>query len=315
MSSIEKLPYAGWQDCLRLSNGRIEAIVTTAVGPRILRFGALGGQNLLHEVPGQQGLKGGSEWRALGGHRLWHAPEVKPRTYAPDNDPVRYEILPDRVSLVQEVEPSTGIQKALELRLDPLRDGLHLRHRLTNHNPWPVALAPWAITMMAPGGVAILPQEPFASHPDFPADGAPTGASYLPARSLALWSYTRLNDPRWGFLARYLLLHQDPSLPAPLKIGVSNHQGWCGYLRKGELFLKRFPWQADARYPDEGCNNELFTNADMLEVESLGPLMTLRPGETVEHGESWFHFKDIAPSLEDDALEAALSPVLATCAL
>lgn len=192
---------------------------------------------------------------------------------------------------------------------------MHLLHRLTNRNPWPVVLAPWAITMMAPEGVAILPQEPFASHPDFPADGAPTGVSFLPARSLALWSYTRLNDPRWGFLERYLLLQQDPSLPAPLKIGVSNHQGWCGYLRNGELMLKRFPWQAGAHYPDEGCNNELFTNADMLEVESLGPLVTLSPGETTEHSESWFYFKDIAPPLEDDALSAALSPALASCGL
>ena len=317
MMRIDPIQYAGWKDCLRLSNDRIEVVVTTEVGPRILRFGAVGGQNLLHEVPEHRGLTGGAEWRSLGGHRLWHAPEAKPRTYAPDNAPVRFELLGDRVSLIQEVEATTGIQKAMELHLDPEQDGVHVRHRLTNRNPWSVELAPWAITIMAPGGVAIVPQEPFAPHPDFPDDqeDARGPASYLPARSLALWSYTRLNDPRWVFLDRYILMKQDATLAAPLKFGVSNRQGWCGYLRNGELLLKRFPWQAGAGYPDEGCNNEIFTNADMLELESLGPLTTLSPGASVEHAEAWFYFRDMPLALEDGPLEAALRPVLAHCGL
>jgi hypothetical protein len=98
-----------------------------------------------------------------------------------------------------------------------------------------------------------------------------------------------------------------------LKFGVSNRQEWCGYLRNGEMLLKRFPWQPEARYPDEGCNNEIFTNADMLELETLGPLSTLCPGKSIEHGEAWFYCKDVALSFEDAALEAALRPVLATC--
>ena len=263
--NIEKISYAGWKDCLRLTNGRIEVIVTTEVGPRIIRFGAVGGQNLLHEVPEQRGLKGGAEWRSLGGHRLWHAPEAKPRTYAPDNAPVRYEIQPDRVRLSQEVEPSTGIQKTMEIRLDPGRDGVHVLHRLTNLGPWTVELAPWAITIMAPGGVAIVPQEPFAPHPDFPdAERVAAGpASYLPARSLALWSYTRLNDPRWTFLDGYTLLAQDASLSAPLKFGVSNRQGWCGYGRGGELFVILI---------------EVVDGAKVAEVPGEGGLIVVRGG-------------------------------------
>jgi len=310
MNCIDRITYAGWKDCLRLANDRIELVVTSEVGPRILRFGAIGGANLLHEVAEQSGLKGGAAWRSMGGHRLWHAPEAKPRTYSPDNEPVAFDILQDGVRLVQPVEPSTGIQKELEIRFDAA--GFRVKHRLRNLGPWPVELAPWAITIMAPGGVAILPQEPFAPHPDFPAGPAESAApaSYLPARSLALWSYTRLNDPRWLFLDRFLLVRQDPGLAAPLKVGVSNRQGWCGYAVNGELFLKRFPWQEGARYPDEGCNNEVFTNADMLEVESLGPLATLGPQASVEHEESWLHAGGFHPSLEDASLAAALEILL-----
>lgn len=305
---IERIAYAGWRDCVRLANGRIEAVVTTEVGPRIIRFGAVGGRNLLHEVPGHLGRTGGSEWRSFGGHRLWHAPEAKPRTYGPDNDPVRCELGEDRVSLVQAVESSTGIRKAMEIRLDPEADRLQVAHRLTNLNPWPVELAPWAITMMAAGGVAIVPQEPFAPHPDHleGPEAARGRASYLPARSLALWSYTRLDDPRWVFRDRCILVKQDPAAASPMKFGAGNRQGWCGYFLDGEMLLKRFPWISGARYPDEGCNNEIYVDADMLELESLGPLASLPPGESVEHLETWSYLRGLGTPFEEGFLPDAV---------
>jgi hypothetical protein len=296
--SIETIPYAGWSRCLRLSDGRIEAVATLEVGPRILRFGRVGGPNLLHEDPALAGLTGGSDWRPYGGHRLWHAPEAKPRTYAPDNGPVDCEVQADRAVLTQAVEPSTGIRKTLELGLVP--GGLELVHRLANLNPWPVELAPWAITVMAPGGVAILPQEPFAPHPDFPDTAEPGGVpGYLPVRSMVLWSYTRLSDPRWDFRDRFVLVKQDPALSAPLKFGVDNRRGWCAYLNAGGMLVKRFVWREGAVYPDSGCNNEVFTNREMLEVETLGPLAVLAPGAAVEHRERWEY-------REPASLEAAL---------
>jgi hypothetical protein len=312
--TIETISYAGWKHCVRLSNGRIEAIVTTEVGPRIIRFGAVDGQNLLHEVQAQQGLTGGAQWRAYGGHRLWHAPEDKPRTYAPDNGPVKAELLPDGVRLSLEPEPSTGIAKEMELSLAPERDRLTVIHRLRNANPWSVELAPWAITIMAPGGVAIMPQEPYAPHPDIHAadEVVPECPSYLPARTLALWSYTKLNDPRWIFLDRFLLTRQDPAIAAPLKYGVSNRQGWSGYVRNGEMLLKHFPWQEGAHYPDQGCNAEVFTDGEMLELETLGPLVSLPPGATTEHREAWDYCKDVLISSDGAELAAVLQPLLAS---
>jgi hypothetical protein len=296
--------------CLKLTDGRIEAVVATDIGPRILRFGAVGGRNLLHEVVEQQGLSGGDAWRPYGGHRLWHAPEEKPRTYAPDNGPVEADCDDRSIQLTQTTEPSTGIQKQLELRLEG--GGLRVVHRLTNRSPWAVELAPWAITMMAPGGVAIVPQEPFAPHPDF-REAHETGIpSYLPARTLALWSYAQLNDPRWTFLDRHILLRQDPALAAPIKFGAGNRQGWCAYLNHGELLLKRFPWQEGVPYPDLGCNTEVFTNGDMLEIESLGPLTRLAPGEAVEHVEGWSHASGLPAIHDSDGLDRLLGPILET---
>ncbi|MEN3001404.1 MAG: hypothetical protein ABDI19_06135 [Armatimonadota bacterium] len=280
---------------MRLSDGVWELIATTQVGPRLIRFGFVGGQNLFWEHPEQQGKTGGSEWRIYGGHRLWHAPEHPIRTYAPDNDPIEWDWNGVRLVLRPPVEAPTGIQKEIEIRW---HEGfIEVIHRLTNQNLWAVELAAWALSVMAPSGRAIIPQEPFRPHPE----------ALLPVRPLALWAYTDMSDPRWRWGKRYLQLRQDPKMPTPQKCGVLNRQGWMAYLLRDELFLKRFDCLPEATYPDFGCNCEVFTNADMLELETLSPLMRLEPGATLVHVEWWSLHKMGELSEEEDALDAALA--------
>jgi len=68
---------------------------------------------------------------------------------------------------------------------------------------------------------------------------------------------------------------------------LAHRAGWVGYLNGGTLFVKRFTRQWGKAYPDRGVNYETFTNQDMLEMESLGPLVRLAPREAVEHAEQW----------------------------
>ena len=149
---MEKVNYKGWPHCYRLSNGIVDLIVTTDVGPRVIRFGFVGGDNEFKEYEEMLGQTGGDEWRSYGGHRLWHAPEVQARTYFPDNAPVVAEQHEGFVRLVQPTETTTGIQKEIAVTLDPDRTGVTVLHRLTNKNRWPVQLAPWALSIMNGGG-------------------------------------------------------------------------------------------------------------------------------------------------------------------
>ena len=89
--TVKKVAYRGWPNCCRISNGKVELIVTTDVGPRVIRFGFVGGQNLFKEYAAFLGKRGGKQWVNYGGHRLWHAPEDQQRTYSPDNSPVTIE--------------------------------------------------------------------------------------------------------------------------------------------------------------------------------------------------------------------------------
>ncbi|HOV72600.1 MAG TPA: hypothetical protein P5318_17000 [Candidatus Hydrogenedentes bacterium] len=274
----EKVSYGGWPNCVKLTNGRIELIATTDIGPRLIRFGFTGGQNLFKEYEKTLGMTGGSEWRNYGGHRLWHAPEEMPRTYWPDNDPVKYTFDGKTLKLVPKPETGNGVQKEIEVTMDPKENKVAILHRIINLNLWEIELAPWALSVMAPGGRAIFPQEEFRRHEDY----------LLPARPVVLWHYTQMADPRWTWGNKYIQLRQDPGAKTKQKIGFLNKQGWAAYLLKDDLFIKQFAIDANAKYPDYGCNTETFTDWDMLEVETLGPMTKLAAGGgKVEHTEIW----------------------------
>lgn len=300
MLTHETVAYGGWPNCVRLANDDIELVATTDVGPRVIRLGWVGGPNLFAEFASELGRTGGDAWRSYGGHRLWHAPEVVPRTYWPDNVPVEARWDGRTLTLTQPVEGSTGIQKEIALTLDPARSRVTVEHRLTNRGLWPVPVSVWCLSVMAPGGRGIFPQEVYKPHAE----------ALLPARPLVLWHYTDMADSRWTWGTRYIQLRQDPSLESYQKVGMMNSRGWGAYQLADTVFVKRFRHQPGAAYPDMGCNMETFTNAEMLEVETLGPLVTLEPGHTVSHTEEWWLFR-AEVGTTDAELDDRLLPLVA----
>lgn len=290
----ENIAFRGWPHCQRLTNGIAEVIVTTDVGPRVVRYGFVGRENVLCEVHAEDGLTGGSAWHTFGGHRLWHSPEASPRTYQPDNVPVPFEADGNHLLLRPAVEQTTGIQKELNILLAPTGTDVTLTHRLINRSLWPVRCAAWGITVMAPGGIEVLPQ-------------ARTDTGLLPNRCVALWPYAHMDDERVHWGNRFVLLHQDPARKAPFKMGLTNEAGWAAYFNRQTVFIERFPWAAGGGYPDFGVNCESYTTDFMLEMETLSPLCTLAPGEAVTHVETWSLVDVSRPDLSEDALAAVLS--------
>jgi len=298
MPGISIVPFAGWQNNLRLANGSVELIATLDVGPRILAYRKIGGFNPFKIYEDQAGKTGEASWRNRGGHRLWIAPEHAQETYFPDNSAVVWEQL-GRLQAGLRPPPETiyGFQKQIGIALDATGCGVTVSHRVTRIGSTPARIAPWALTVMTPGGMAVVPQPVMGQHP----------RDLLPNRNLVLWPYTDLSDPRWHFGREYFLLRQDPS-GGPTKIGLAHQPGWCGYLVDHVLFVKRFPWQPEAMYPDYGCNFEMFSNGKMLELESLGPLTMLAPGRSVELIERW-ELHDLPGKVDCHSMAAAVSAV------
>jgi hypothetical protein len=301
--TVEKVGYGGWDNCYRISNGEVELIATSDVGPRIIRFGFVGAENEFNEAKAQLGKVGGDDWRIYGGHRLWVAPEATPRSYFPDNRPVEAKVEGKTLKLIAppELDPSfkvnTAVQKAFEITMHP--DGhVTVVHRVANVGLWPVELAPWALSVMASKGRAIIPAPEPRPHPQ----------ALLPVRPMAVWSYTNMADPRWIWGKKYIVLRQDPSRREPQKLGVGNERGWAAYARSGHLFLNLFRYVEGATYPDFGSNTEIWTNSEILEMETLGPMTTLKPGQSVEHVENWFLFKGVEVTDDESSIDANVLP-------
>jgi hypothetical protein len=277
-------------DDIRLTNGLIEVTVSIAEGLRISRYAFVDGQNLLasagrRSVPTPLGV-----WQPLGGHRLWVAPERMPGSYAPDALPVEHEARGTRSVVFTQPADGSGIGKCLAVSIGERDTLVTVTHSIVNRTCWPIRVAPWAISIVSSDATAIIPQPPFRSHAE----------DFLPARPMAQWSYTDFSDPRWSIGAKLIRLTPDPRRSTAQKIGVGNQLGWCAVQRGSCVYVKRFPWTPDAFYPDYGCNNELFTAGDYLEVETLGPLEILEPGAQAGHTERWGLFSD-QPATESEA--------------
>src|SRR5215469_5680588 len=273
---MEKRDYCGWKESYWLTNGEVELAAPSEIGPRNLRYGFVGGQNVFHNFAHAMGKSGEPEWQNRGGHRLWVAPEGAV-SKALDNGPVEVVSEDLRLVLRQAKEPESGMEKEIELVLASQGTAVTVRHRITNRNPWPVRFAPWALSVMRPGGTAGAGFPPRFRHEE----------RLLPTNPLTMWGYTDFSEPRWRITRRFILLRQDANATAPQKMGLFAENAWAAYSVNGDLFLKRT--QADARqdYPDYGCSVEIFTNQNMLELETLGPLETVAPGAAVEHTEHW----------------------------
>lgn len=298
--TVEKIPYAGWPNCYRLSNGEIELIVTSDVGPRIIRYGFEGGQNFFVELEEDLGKTGGDNWRLYGGSRLWVGPEDPVYSYGADNDPVQVEISGNRLTARAPVE-HTGVQKAIAVELSDEGSAVRVVYTLANRTIWPLRIATWVLTMMAPGGAGITTLPPRGTHPEVLA----------PTNPLVVFAFTNMADPRWTWLEKYIVLRQDPQNADPEKIGLFNPATRGAYLLNGELFVKKFAASPEEEYPDMGASYETFTNERFLEIETLGPLRTLQPGESIDHVEEWSLHRPVAVDSWDDAeLDRALAPYL-----
>jgi len=292
---IETIAYGGWPNCYRIFDDATELIVTSDVGPRVIRYGFIGGQHVFKEFAEQMGGSGESGWQPRGGHRIWMAPQIVPEIYALDNAPVRASLIEDGMELTQSVEPETGLEKSIAVRLAAGR--VTVTHRISNRNATSKTFAPWALTMMAPGGVGITKFPPRGTHPEMLA----------PTNPLIMWAFTDLADPRWTFTKKYLILRQDHRNATPQKLGHFNERTIGAYLLGSDLFVKRYDADAQKIYTDFGASYETFTNDAFLELETLGPLEACAPGATLEHVERWSLHRNVAVREWTDAeLDRAL---------
>jgi hypothetical protein len=267
--TLDAIRFEG-HDCVRLEGETTDVVVAVSAGPRILGLIGSGG-NLMAILPdGGIDRPGGDRFRFRGGHRLWAAPEVAEITYQPDDLPCAVDEIDDGVR-VEAPADGAGLVKSIEVQRSG--GGWIVDHEIRNDSGAHVTFAPWAITQLRTGGEAIMP--------------ASTDVGGVQAdRCLVLWPYTDPGDPRIRFGANDVRIDARPG-GAPLKLGVAPGRGHVSYRLGAETFEKRVDVEPDAVYADRGAAIQVYLAPDFCELETLGPLRTVSPGDATTHRESW----------------------------
>jgi len=274
--------------------------IPTDIGPRIIYLASRGRPEFnLFGVLAEAGTSTPEGfWRIYGGHRLWSSPEAKPRSYSMDNKPVRITTSRNTVTVIGNPEVENSVQKRMVISPSS-ENGVKVVHSIKNIGRWPIELACWALSVMTKNGFAIVPMKPSKVDEE----------GLLPDRHITLWPYADMSDERLTFSDSYIFVKQDPAARGPLKVGAMANPSWTAYWVDGTTFIKKF-YLEKGEYPDFGCSVEVYTNADMLELETIGPLRILNPEEIVEHIEMWkiIEIKDLAP--EPESVKTKLESLL-----
>ena len=297
---VDRIEFGGWKDNLHLSNGKTELVITLDVGPRVISYRVPDGVNAFKTFDEQIGCSGEHEWMSRGGHRFWLAPEDPVLSYLPDNSEFEYHVLSDlEVQTINAPNEQLPIQKVLTIAVDSNSSRVTVKHCAENFGDTPLQIATWGLSVMAAGGVEIIPLPPLGEHP----------RDLLPNRPMTLWPFTDMSDARYRWGRRFITVRQGNA--GPTKFGLTHREGWVAYYKDSSLFVKTIEFREGVTYPDFGCNFETFTNEEMLEIEALGPLVELAPGDATEHTEQWQLFEGVsAPPHNEDEMAEWIAPFL-----
>jgi hypothetical protein len=274
-----------------LSNGTARLTIPCDHGPRIADYGFVDGPGIFGDGAGATRETPRGTWRAYEGHRVWAAPERFPETYTLDDRPPQIERRGDRGAVVRRArDDAVSLQSSIAVELDATGTGVVVQQTIENSGATTQRVAAWGITIVRPGGAALIPHPVRLSQRD----------ALLPARTLAVWHYTELADARVAFGRRFTRMRCDPGNAAPNKLGAACERGWIAYVLDGVAFVVRAPYEIGAAYPDLGSSVEVYTEGPICEVETLGPLTTLRPGEHVRHTVRWSLVR--VPADDDETL-------------
>lgn len=267
---VEKYRHFG--NCVYLSNGNIELIVTLDFGPRVISLKQFGYENVFYEQPkNAEYLCTEAGWRLYGGHRLWLAPESE-KTYYPDNGIVRFKLHEDGASFWAEHDQYWNVVKQTTLRFVD-EHSLKVCHTIKNMSNQPLTTSLWAISAMAPESVVTIPLKG-------------TLGGVAPNRFLSAWGSTSFSDERLSFCNDAAVICHKPS-DTYFKMGF-----WCGDARiccesNGQIFCKTIETIQNAAYPDNHVNVEVFLCRHMMEFETLGSMVTIGRKCETNYEERW----------------------------
>jgi hypothetical protein len=273
-----KTKYHGWPDSYVLSNGKAEVVVVPRIG-RVMQFKFVGGEDVFWEnraLDGVAAVWNPTNWINFGGDKAWPAPEadwpkhMRQTVWRPppafDGTPAQARLERNGdVVLTTTVDTFFGLRVERRIHLDEEQPVMTIttRYERDRAADEPIEVAIWVVTQLQQPERLYIPR---------------------PAKSPFSEGYVLLSKtapPSLRVQPRWLSLERDGT--TAYKIGAdAGTLLWIGKDAAMRIDSARVP---GAEYPDKGSSVEIYTNPDPLkyiELETLGPLQTLKPGDRIE---------------------------------
>ena len=231
MITVKETRFENW-NCVSVSDGRVEALVTVDMGPRIISLTLNGGSNHMAVHPETRGKVSDSDrFVAYGGHRVWHAPETHERTYFSDNKKVAYEMREDGCTFTSQPETETMTRRGFDVAMTD-KGEIVVTHFIKNEGLFDIDLSIWGLSQFANGGLLVAPH-------------STVDTGLVANECISLWPYGRMTDPRvyWG--DKYITVSPDSAAKTPFKFGMSLNEGYAAYFNHGQLFVKKMEYYYD----------------------------------------------------------------------
>jgi Domain of unknown function (DUF4380) len=291
--TIEAHPYRGWQGALRITNGRVEAIVVPSIG-RVMRFGWVGdAQNMLWEnesLDGSSNSPANGTWNNFGGDKVWPSPQsqwrqVTTKAWPPpigfDSLPYTAEVIGDSIVLTSKVDPHYGIQTVRRISLTVDSAVMMISSEFRKVSGTPLQTGVWIITQVpdAERLYAMLPANNPIEKKRFQLSEAAPASLKVSGKLISL-SRSKTENVKIGMDARSML--------------------WVGR----DNILRIDAAAGAGEFPDNGCRTEIYTNSDPLpyiEMETMGPLSNMKSGDVSAWSSTYTLIRRTQPTADEEA--------------
>lgn len=304
---IVKQEYHGWNDAIRMSNGKAYVVVVPSIG-RVMQFGSEGDEGVFWEntfLYGKPQDPSITQWANYGGDKTWPSPEGEwgkhtgNKQWRPpigfDGQPAHATIEGTDVVLHHPVDPSYGIGATRRIRLDPSQTKMTITTTYQRTNREPIKAGIWVITQLKEPERIFIPVQTVY--------GAYVNLGQKPPPDLKL-DNVMVSKVGSGLMMKggQPLLSLIRNRLDPYKIGTeASSLLWVGPRQMLRIDAPRVP---GAEYPDKGSSAEVYTNPDPLqyiELEMLGPLQTLTPQIAITQVNTYTLLPRTVPSPEAEA--------------
>ena len=278
----------GYKNCMELKNKQVRVVLDPNVGGRVLSY-ELNGKNILFENPSLNGKtwKKDNPTFEVSGGRFDIGPEQTTPFRASFHNTWKGEITGNNsVRLTSEKDTLLGVQLIREFYLDENSSHLKCIQHIKNISDTIQNYAHWSRTFAKGGGICLVPLNP---------------KSRLP-KGYAIYQYKTtlidFNPPEEHALRTREGVLEILDTPKHPKFVMDSSQGWIAYNSKDDLlFIKKFEANENGIYGDMLSNQVSiwYYKDEKCEIEPIGPLETILPGEIASFTEDWWLMENEYP--------------------